>query len=802
MKPAALRSRIASQCRRGRSVLHGSVALLALALPGSLHAIQNSDLFAFGTAAGDFALSSYDSTNATNNTFIQTSWLGLGPAGSSLSLPFYGKSFSGLYVDDVGMVSFAAGVSAFVPSTLPVPAGYNSGDPNHPWVAGNPIIAPFWTDVDTRPVTVVNGIGSSTPQPNGHVWYRTVQDAVSMTSIGQLITSGLAGSAGFTPTFAQIVTWDHVGHYDINTGNAATDNVNTYQMVVASDGVHTYTAFLYPQTGTAGVYPQSGINYASVNEGSAGTPYATMGFDAGDGTHSYNGPASGTAGMLNIANTTNTVPTQAGVYLFRLDTTGSTTLTWNSGTGNFVAGGTNWTGGAAWNDGNSAIFGGTAGVVTLTGPVNALNLAVNTTGYTFTSSSTSNSLQFNQLALAAGNTVNFGGSLVVLTNAAEAITSGHLTFGGTSVLVARTANAVDGGAITLQNSAQIQLYSTGATTGATSLTFDSTLGGTGGTFDLRGFNTSIGAISSTGSAAGVIKNSVVGTPATLTVNFDTTASTFNGVIQNGGSTLALTKAGTGTFTLAGANTYTGATTITGGKLLVSGSLNGTASATVGDGINPATLGGTGTITPKNGGAITVTNAATLAPGAGGLTLNAAASGTASLALQSGSTFQLSMGNHQAAAQGIPALGDYSRLTLGTGVSATLGGNIVTSFDGFMNNGDLFTIILLNGGGGGTLTGTFANTTTPAPNSLGSAFRFTSNGLLWDINYAWTGSTPLAGVNPSTFEQTTGGHNVALLLVTVPEPGSAALLTLGASAALLARQRRRRLPLQRTCAANL
>jgi hypothetical protein len=30
---------------------------------------------------------------------------------------------------------------------------------------------------------------------------------------------------------------------------------------------------------------------------------------------------------------------------------------------------------------------------------------------------------------------------------------------------------------------------------------------------------------------------------------------------------------------------------------------------------------------------------------------------------------------------------------------------------------------------------------------------------------------MAGENASNFEQTTGGHNVALLLVTVPEPGS-------------------------------
>jgi autotransporter-associated beta strand protein len=85
--------------------------------------------------------------------------------------------------------------------------------------------------------------------------------------------------------------------------------------------------------------------------------------------------------------------------------------------------------------------------------------------------------------------------------------------------------------------------------------------------------------------------------------------TFAG-LQSYTSAISLTKAGTGAFVLAGANTYSGATIVNGGTLQVNGSL-GTNSVTVASG---ASLGGTGTI----GGQVVVQPGGTLAPGAGGL----------------------------------------------------------------------------------------------------------------------------------------------------------------------------------------
>lgn len=116
---------------------------------------------------------------------------------------------------------------------------------------------------------------------------------------------------------------------------------------------------------------------------------------------------------------------------------------------------------------------------------------------------------------------------------------------------------------------------------------------------------------------------------TGTRNADTTV--FGKIIdgQGYGSGARLTKIGTGTLTLAGANTYTGVTTIDGGTLTVNGSL---ASSTVVN--NGGVLKGTGTI----GGAVTVNSGGVLSPGSstGMITV-------ASLAMMPGSRLDVELG---------------------------------------------------------------------------------------------------------------------------------------------------------------
>jgi autotransporter-associated beta strand protein len=107
---------------------------------------------------------------------------------------------------------------------------------------------------------------------------------------------------------------------------------------------------------------------------------------------------------------------------------------------------------------------------------------------------------------------------------------------------------------------------------------------------------------------------------TLTTGGDNTSTAFSGVIQDGAAGATnLAKAGTGTFTLSGANTYTGTTTISAGTLQIG---NGGTTGTIGTGnivdnaalvfnrSDTLTVGGTisgsGSLTQAGTGTLTLT----------------------------------------------------------------------------------------------------------------------------------------------------------------------------------------------------
>jgi autotransporter-associated beta strand protein len=541
-------------------------AALALTFAGSAHG--GAVLFSYGAAAGDTKLAQGD------DNFILAPFSGLGPAGSSVSMSLFGSTYNGIYVDNNGVLSFGQGLSSYTPDSFPSSTK-------------TPALAAFWADVDTR--TAYGGAGS--------VWYRTTQDAQQLASIKTLLSNSLLGLGAFNPTFAEVVTWDQVaGYHQDNLNDPLLSKArNTFQEVVISDSMQTYAIYLYPDNGIQWMIGtvSNGLN-------------PNVGFDLADKTHFYNAVGSGTSAMANLPSLSNTFPANPGVQVYRVDGTGAVVAggaagapvfalpshTWSAASGGNWSSAANW--GAlvngdgvtrsvpanTWVNGDSAVFNG-SGTITVDTTVATPRLTVNSSGYTFTATSAANSLQIGSLTLPGADTsVTFAGSLVVLTHTdvggqvwngasfdqQSTLNQGQLTFTDNAVLVARDATSVNGASLHLKKAAQVQVYINDASTRASTLSFDASAGGVGGTLDLRGLSTTFGAISSLNAGAGRIVSSVAG--GRLTVDFDNANSTFSGIMSGAAS---LTKAGSGTLTLSGANTYTGGTTLAGGALALGSS---------------------------------------------------------------------------------------------------------------------------------------------------------------------------------------------------------------------------------------
>lgn len=157
-----------------------------------------------------------------------------------VSLPFtinfYGTDYSNLYVNNNGNVTFNASQSTYTPYGLG--SGYT----------GQPIIAPFFADVDTR------GTGSG------------------LTSYG---TGNYAGHDAFG------VTWPGVGYY-----NSRTDKLNTFQLILVDrsdtgagnfDFYFNYDQIQWETGGASGGSGGLGGTSASVgyNAGQSGNPAGT-----------------------------------------------------------------------------------------------------------------------------------------------------------------------------------------------------------------------------------------------------------------------------------------------------------------------------------------------------------------------------------------------------------------------------------------------------------------------------------------------------------------------------------------------
>ena len=165
-------------------------------------------------------------------------------------LQYFGNTYSTFFVNNNGNITFNAGLSSYTPQAFPV--------------ASQPMIAPWWGDVDTR--------GGGSPMINSVWWY--------------------------VDSSRVIVTWDNVGYYAEHN-----DKLNSFQLVLSTNPTcpgpgNFEVEFRY----AACVWTTGDASMGMMGLG--GVP-AQAGFDAGNLQNYFAIPGSLTAGILNVCTTSN-----------------------------------------------------------------------------------------------------------------------------------------------------------------------------------------------------------------------------------------------------------------------------------------------------------------------------------------------------------------------------------------------------------------------------------------------------------------------------------------------------------------
>ncbi|MGB3513543.1 MAG: nidogen-like domain-containing protein [Microcoleaceae cyanobacterium] len=173
---------------------------------------------------------------------------------------FFGETNNGLFINNNGNLTFADPLSEFTPEAFPI--------------SNQPMIAPFWGDVDTR-------CGEC-----GEVYVASPNsDTV-------------------------VVTWDGVGYFPSNN-----DKINTFQTVLrnrSDTGAGNFDIeFRYGNLQWTTGDASGGTN------GLGGTP-AQAGFDAGDNVNFLTLPGSRTGAVLNLQNTSNLTRQIPGLWTYSI----------------------------------------------------------------------------------------------------------------------------------------------------------------------------------------------------------------------------------------------------------------------------------------------------------------------------------------------------------------------------------------------------------------------------------------------------------------------------------------------------
>ncbi|MCB1224685.1 MAG: autotransporter-associated beta strand repeat-containing protein [Verrucomicrobiales bacterium] len=134
-----------------------------------------------------------------------------------------------------------------------------------------------------------------------------------------------------------------------------------------------------------------------------------------------------------------------GSALFTAEFVSAADQTWDNGGSSLIwsTAATNWDAGAAWTDGNNAIFGSTgAGTINVDGAVLVKDITFNANGYDIGDADTNGTL-----TLASGNAISVGAGLTATISESLAGTAGLTKSGDGTLILSGTNNAVTGGTV-------------------------------------------------------------------------------------------------------------------------------------------------------------------------------------------------------------------------------------------------------------------------------------------------------------------------------------------------------------------
>ena len=173
-------------------------------------------------------------------------------------LDFFGTNYTGLYLNNNGNVTFVDELSAFTPYSL-IDA------------TSNPIIAPFFADVDTRGGAVTASPGGNSTGSNLVYW--------DLDTTNNIFTA----------------TWDDVGYYD-----SESDLLNSFQLALIDQGNGDFDIeFRYEDLNWT-------TGEASDGVGGLGGTIARAGWNSGNGSNFSELSAAGNqSAMLGLTNTSN-----------------------------------------------------------------------------------------------------------------------------------------------------------------------------------------------------------------------------------------------------------------------------------------------------------------------------------------------------------------------------------------------------------------------------------------------------------------------------------------------------------------